>query len=255
MRILSILCLSVLTTTTFTLTSCTKKEDFVSEPLSDYIPLQTGKYITYRLDSLVFTNFGRNIETHRYQVKYVVDAPITDNEGRPAYRVYTYMSDSTGTDSWTPAGTCIITPLSNSIEVTENNFRVVALHLPVRDGFTWKGNIYLPTDPYETLNPTNSYDNGMNDWEFHYDGVMQPVTIQGYTYDSVTTVEQSDDAFNAPVTDVSIYGSKSRSVAMYSKDIGLVYRKYELWEYEPNTSGPSGYYSGFGITLWMVDHN
>ena len=39
--------------------SCSNKtEPFVSEPLSDYIPLQTGKYITYRLDSLVFTNFG-----------------------------------------------------------------------------------------------------------------------------------------------------------------------------------------------------
>src|SRR5258706_2029202 len=194
MRIISILCLSALAITAFIFISCSKTDTFVSEPLSDYMPLQPGKYITYRLDSLVFTNFGSNIETHRYQVKHVVDAQIMDNQGRPAYRIYAYLSDSTGSDAWTPYGTYIITPLANSIEVTENNLRVVAMHLPIKDGFTWKGNIYLPTDPYESLNPFNSYDNGMNDWEFHYDGGIEPsASIQGHAYDSVCTVEQSDE--------------------------------------------------------------
>jgi hypothetical protein len=254
MRILSTL--SLLIITTFTFISCSKKDDFASEPLSDYMPLQPGKYVTYRLDSLVFVNFGRNIETHRYQIKYVVDAQITDNEGRPAYRVYAYITDSIGTDAWTPYSTIVITPLTNSIEVTENSLRTVALHLPIKDGFTWKGNIYLPNDPYESLNPFNSYDNGMADWDFHYDGTIGgPDLIQGHAYDSVLTVEQSDEAFNAPVTDVAVYGSRSRSVEKYSKNIGLIYRKYELWEYEPNTSGPSPFYTGFGITQWMIDHN
>jgi len=35
----------------------------------------------------------------------------------------------------------------------------------------------------------------------------------------------------------------------------MVYRKYELWEYQPNISGPNPYSTGFGITLWMIDHN
>lgn len=256
MRSISTLCLSLLIIFTYTFVSCSKKEDFVSDPLSDYIPLQIGKYITYRLDSLVFTGFGRNIETHRYQVKYVVDAQITDNQGRPAYRIYSYISDSTGTEPWTPSGTSVITPLSNSIEVTENNLRVVALHLPVRDGFTWKGNIYLPADPYESLNPSNNYDNGMNDWDFYYDGGIEPSeSILGHTYDSVCTVEQIDEVTNvgasAPVIVDTIYGSKSRSVDKYSKGVGLVYRKYELWSFEPSGK----IYTGFGVTLWMVDHN
>ncbi|HLG39444.1 MAG TPA: hypothetical protein VI461_07240, partial [Chitinophagaceae bacterium] len=79
--------LGLVAVTIITFISCSKKEEFTSEPLSDYIPLQTGKYITYRLDSMVFTNFGRNTEIHRYQVKHEIDAELTDNLGRPAWRV------------------------------------------------------------------------------------------------------------------------------------------------------------------------
>lgn len=74
--------------------SCNEKEEFVTEQLNEYIPLQVGKYITYRIDSLVFTNFGRTIETRRYQVKEQVDAQITDNLGRPSFRIYRYLRDS-----------------------------------------------------------------------------------------------------------------------------------------------------------------
>ena len=62
----------------FFITSCEKEtEEFKTEAIADYLPLAVGKYITYRLDSTVFTNFGTVEETHRYQVKHVVDAQIT----------------------------------------------------------------------------------------------------------------------------------------------------------------------------------
>jgi hypothetical protein len=257
MKFISTLCLSLLVIITFTLFSCSDKtEEFVSEPLSDYIPLQLGKYITYRIDSLVFTNFGRDIEIHKYQVKHVVDAQITDNLGRPSYRIFTYLSDSTGMEGWTPNGSYFITPVTNQMEVIENNLRVIKLHQPIRDGYEWKGNAYLPIDPYDSRDPLNSYDFGMNEWDFYYDGEAEPaVSIQGQTYNDVFTVEQRDDAFNAPVAIDDVYGFKNRSIEKYSKNIGLVYREYELWEYEPNTSGSSPYYKGFGITMWMIDHN
>jgi hypothetical protein len=34
-----------------------------------------------------------------------------------------------------------------------------------------------------------------------------------------------------------------------------VYRDYVILEYEPNTTGPEPYYRGFGISMWMIDHN
>ncbi len=44
----------------FLLASC-KKENatFTTASVSDYFPLQVGKYITYDLDSTVFTNFNQ----------------------------------------------------------------------------------------------------------------------------------------------------------------------------------------------------
>ena len=49
----------------FFITSCEKEtEEFKTEAIADYLPLAVGKYINYRLDSTVFTNFGRNEEIH-----------------------------------------------------------------------------------------------------------------------------------------------------------------------------------------------
>ena len=123
---MTVIRLILLQVTFITLFSCShKSEEFVSEKLSDYLPLQPGKYITYRLDSLVYTSFGTISETHRYQAKYVVDAQITDNLGRPSYRVYTYLRDSAGTQSWTATGTFFVTPLTNQIECGFHCFRAI----------------------------------------------------------------------------------------------------------------------------------
>src|SRR5215831_15425835 len=152
----------------FSFFSCSKEtEVYQSAALSDYYPLQVGKYITYRVDSTIFTNFGRTTQIHSYQVKHVIDAQLSDNLGRPAYRVFRYIRDTAGTQPWSPNGSYFITPLSQSIEVDENNLRVIKMHLPVKDGFTWKGNSYLPVDAYSTFY-TFSNDDYMSFWDFTF---------------------------------------------------------------------------------------
>ena len=254
MRFRFTIILSLLVITIFTFVSCSKKEEFIVEPLSDYIPLQKGKYITYRLDSMVFTNFGRNTEIHKYQARHMIDSLLTDNLGRPAWRVYTYIRDSAGTQLWTPNGSYFITPLPNQVEVIEDNLRVMKLHSPLKEGYSWKGNMYLPDEPYRGTFDFNN-DNDMEDWEFYYDIFESSTSYSGQNYTDVHTVIQQDDSFNVPIADISKYGYKTLSVEKYSKSIGMVFRQYELWEYQPNTSGPSPYKTGFGVTMWMIDHN
>lgn len=255
MRIFSPVRLSLLAILSTAFFSCNEKEEFAAEALADYIPLTAKKYITYRLDSMVFTNFGRETEIHKYQVKHIIDTLITDNIGRPSYRVYRYLSDSTGTQPWQPAGSYFITPLSDQVEVIEDNLRFIKIHSPIRNGFSWKGNKYLPADPYSTLfNFSN--DDSMEDWDYYFDGEANSFTYGGINYSDVFSIEQIDEAFNVPITTPTAYAAKSRSVEKYSKNIGLVYREYELWEYQPNPGGSGGpYKTGFGITMWMVDHN
>ena len=239
--------------------SCKKEvEEFTSEPLSNYIPLQAGKYITYRIDSTVFPNFGRNEEIRKYQVKHVIDKQITDNLGRPSYLVYRYISnlnDTLGTPAvWTPNGSYFITPLSQKIEVIEDNLRFLKLHLPVKAGYSWKGNSYLPDDPYFSFY-NFSNDDAMADWDYYFDIFESTFSYRGRNYLNVFTIEEEDEAINVPITNVNAYASITRAVEKYAKNIGLVYREYALWEYQPNPGGSGPYKTGFGIRMWMVDSN
>ncbi len=255
MRILHIPRLILLALVSSFFFSCNEKEELVSEPLSDYMPLAVGKYITYRIDSLVFPNFGRSTEVHAYQVKHQVEALTNDNIGNPLYKVYRYLRDSAGTQPWQAAGSYFITPLGDQVETAEDNLRVIKLHLPLKSGFSWKGNRYLPTDPFGPIYNFSNDDN-MADWDFFYDGNAASFSYGGQNYSNVFTVEQVDESFNVPITSPGSYAAQSRSVERYSKSIGMVFRQFEIWEYQPNTGGSGGpYKTGFGITMWMIDHN
>jgi hypothetical protein len=257
MKFLTIIRYNIIVLTSISLLSCSgKKEVFETEALADYMPLAVGKSITYRLDSLVFTNFGRKTETHAYQLKNVIDAKLIDNEGHESYRVYRYMRDSAGLQPWQATGSYSITVLADQIELTDDNLRVIKMHMPLKNGFAWKGNKFLPPDPYGAKFINFSNDNGMSDWDFYYDGEPAAFSYKGKNYTDVLTVEQENFSDNFPILNTAIYAANTRSVERYSKTIGLVYREYELWEYQPNTGNPGGpYKAGFGIKMWMIDHN
>lgn len=232
-----------------------EKEEYVTEPLSDYMPLEAGKYITYRLDSLVFVDFQRFPEIHKYQVKHVVDAETTDNLGRRSYRIYRFLNNENGTGEWVPDGTYFITPLEHRVEVVEDNLRMIKLQSPIREGTSWKGNTYLPHDPYDPFGYNFSNDDDMQNWEFYFQLFESSTTVNDQTYNDVYSIEQQNDFSNVPIADPLSYGYKNRAAEKYARGIGLVYREYEMWEYQPNLSGPDPYYSGFGVTMWMIDHN
>jgi hypothetical protein len=240
----------------FCFTSCEKEtEEFKTDTIADYMPLTVGKYITYRLDSTVFTNFQRNIEIHKYQVKHVVDAQVPDNLGRPSFRILRYLRDSTGTQPWVENGTYFITPLADQAEVIEDNLRFIKLHLPFKLNTDWKGNKYLADRPYASLY-TFSNDDGMNDWDYNMEKFDETASIGGKAINDVFTIFQIDEKMNAPVTNYTVPGWRTLATEQYAKNIGLVSRDYILWEYQPNTNGVGiGPTYGFGIKMWMIDHN
>jgi len=252
-----------LASTSILIFSCAKKvelvddTDFQKDRLTELImPLQPEKYITYRVDSTVFTNFGRSTEVHKYQVKHVVDAQVADNLDRPSFRIFRYIRDSAGTQPWRANGSYFITVLDDQVEVIEDNLRVVKLSIPVRNGSQWPGNNHLPSDPYGAFYGFSN-DDAMAAWEFAIDGDMQPsMTVEGRTYTDTYTVLENDE--KDPVTAPSDYGSVSFAKEIYSKNIGLVYRELVLWEQQPNLIAPNvydPYKIGFGIKMWMIARN
>lgn len=234
---------------------CKKETEELSvEPLSDYLPTQTGKYIIYQLDSTVFTNFGTSVELRSYQEKHEVDAEFTDGEGRTAYRVFRFLRAADGTGPWAPAGTFAIIPQRNSVEVIENNLRFVRLAAPVKAEGTWKGNRFLPDEPY-TGTFAFSNDDNMADWDFTYTNTGESINLNGQVINDVITVEQINESANAPVVLPGAYGFINYSLAQYAKGIGLVYEEVTMWEYQPNPGGNSGYRTGFGVKRSIIEHN
>lgn len=240
----------------FFLTSCQNtNENFVTDNITDYfIPLQTGKYITYRLDSTVFVKSGASIEIHKYQVKHTVQQQIMDNLGNRSYLIHRTISNETGTGPWVDNGNYWVTPTENRIEVIENNLRYVPLRMPLKTGFTWKGNSMMPGSPYK---PLFNMDTGsdINTWDFVYTS-FGDTTVQNNNYKNVWSVSHSNFILNIPPTANTSIGAKEVSSEKYAKGIGLVFKDFQLYEYQgPHADNPQPSYNGFGITLWMIDHN
>lgn len=235
----------------FGIVGCEKKDDFVSEPLSDYLNLKIGSFVRYRLDSTRFINFGQKDTVIKYQAKDVVDAEIVDGLGRPSYRVIRYLRDTAGLEAWRPDGTYMITPTRESVEIIENNFRYLKLKLPIVEGFSWKGNSYISTQSSDK----DWVYRFMDDWDYTYENVGQPFNVlNNQTVASTVTVSQRDDLAGFP-NDPGLYSEYTFSKEVYGKGIGLVYRDFLHWEYQPPTGGNPGYKEGFGIKLVMIDHN
>ena len=238
----------------FIFSACSsEKEDLQLDSYNEYLPFQVGKYITYRLDSTVFTMQGRAEETHSYHEKHVIDAEITDNLGRPSYRVFRYIRDTAGLQPWTPSGSYFITPLSNSVEVIDDNLRIVKLANPIKEFGSWNGNRYLYYEPYTSLYNFSNDDN-MFDWTYTIDGKGETETYFGKTYTDVITIVGADESLNVPITQPDSYASRSLSVEKYAKDLGLIFQEFILWEYQPNP-GSSPYKVGFGVKRTIIDNN
>lgn len=235
------------------LLSCEKQvEDYQLESVEDYLPLQPGKYRTYRTDSTVFTNFGRNVETHSYEEKNVVDALITDAAGKPAYRINRFMKPVNGS-TWAAAGTYMISVNAKTAEVVENNLRIVKLSQPLKTESSWKGNSYLPEKPYSSMYNFLSIAD-LKDWNYQITSSGETLSLNGKTFNDVVTITAIDASYNYPVTTNQAFAFRTYAVEKYSKGVGLVYQELVMWEYQPVTASNPGYL-GFGVKRSLIDFN
>ncbi len=231
--------------------ACKKETEELKTPaLSEYVPLEVGKYIIYQLDSFRYLPFSTQGITISYQAKFLVDAAITDNLDRPAYRIVRFIR-KTAADVWQPDNSFTAVNTGNTYEFTDENMRFLKLHEPISNGFSWKGNSYI--------NTTSQFTDFrfLDGWDYMYDSVDAPLTLGAINFDSTVKVAQRDEVLNDP-GDPGSYSEINYAVEYYAKGIGLVYKRFLHSEYQPpTTSGGSGYYSDAtkGFTLTIIDHN
>jgi hypothetical protein len=212
--------------------------------------MQVGKYITYRLDSTVYLSLNTVKAIKSYIVQDWVDAEITDNLGRKAYRIRRLIRSNFDTTQWTDNATFVATPLDKSLEYVDNNLRFIRLQEPIRDNFTWKGNSYINSFTDQDL----QY---LDNWEYFYENTNQPFTVGGKSFPETVLVNQRDEVINNPDDKTTIF-SVNRSSEVFAKGIGLVYKDFlhETWQ-PPNSTSPGGFYepNSYGIRLTYLNHN
>lgn len=241
----------------FAFISCEKKTEILQTTvLSEYLPMEVGKYIHYQLDSTLFVDFGQKDTVISYDARDVVEGQISDNLGRPGYRVVRYLRDllSTSDADWKPTLTYWVIPTRESIEVSENNLRFQKLRLPISEGFNWHGNSYLPGTPFYELYQFSN-DEDMDLWDYTYEQVDQSVVIDEKMYDNTVSVVQVADSSNVPITYPDGLAYRNYWVEQYAKDIGMIYKEISMWEYQPPNAGNPGFRSGFGLKMTIIDHN
>lgn len=235
---------------TLIFSACKKDPEVItSDAISDFAPLAVGKYITYQLDSLVYQNFGTSKTIISYQVKYEVSDLVKDNLDRPAYRITRYIRKA-ASNQWVPDNSFSAINTGLSLEFIENNMRFLKMKLPIKDGYSWKGNSYIDTYSF------NSDVKYLDDWDYMYDSLNTPITLGNITLDNTVKVDQRDEIIGNP-SDPNSYSEINYSSENYAKGIGMVYRRMVHLEYQPPTPGTGGAFSdgSFGITLTMIDHN
>jgi hypothetical protein len=224
--------IGLVTLISIVLFSCKESEVLQFEDAKEYLPMVVGKSITYKLDSTNYIGYTVNPTISSYYVKDSVEAKITDNLGRPSFRVVRYLTKLLTNPTWTPISTMMVTVLDKSIEVNENNLRYIKLQNPVKQDFSWKG----------------------NSWEYQYNAIKDSKTYNTLTFPETVTVNQADATDGIP-TDPNGYSERNYSIEVYAKTVGLVYKEFLHWSYQPPSGTTPGYRSGYGIKLSVVAKN
>jgi hypothetical protein len=229
------------------MSNCTKTQIESTPPtisMSNYYPLTVGKWIHYRLDSTVYTSLNTIKTVRTYYILDSIEAKITDNNGNDLFRIRRMMRDNIDTTRWKDNATFLVTPSSTSIQFSENNLKFTKLVNPVREFISWKGN--------SAIDVADNFLRFYENWDYTYENVGQPLTINNINFPETITVNQIDQT-NGDPNNKNYYYSITKSSEIYAKGIGLVYKNflYEVWQptaknYESNC---------YGVKLTIKSHN
>lgn len=230
------------------ITSCTKKDVISSSVKAEnYYPVLQSKVWVYRLDSTAIPDFGASLVVHSYHVKDSVASSFFDNTNRLSWIVYRFITDTLEQTPWQSLSTYYITPTATNIEVLDdNNLRFIKLVTPVVKNKTWQGNSYIDT---RSINSQYQYLDG---WNYTYTSVDSPFTALAGIMDSTVTILQQDETSPEGAFNPDYFQQRDYSIEVYAKGIGLVYKDFLHWIWQPDPQ-PGAYQDGsYGIRLNLI---
>lgn len=201
-----------------------------------YFPLDTGKYLTYAVDSISSYNSNNKKDTVTYQLKELVADTFYDADNELSYRLELYRR-ADNNSPWAIDRVWYEKKTTYNVQKVEDDIRFIKLVFPPKQDGTWNGNIYVPTtEPYRDF----------QNWNYHYESVDVPYTINSFSFDSSITVIGVND---------STFVDKRLRKEVYAKNLGMVYQEWELKTKQTFGSWDTGQWRGFSIRMRLIDHN
>lgn len=225
--------------------SC-KKPDERPAPLpveQKYYPLEKGKWIIYDVDSTIWDDTFCVERFYNYQIRHYIADTFTNERGVPSYRVETSIRRKVE-EPFVSHRVFYATNTGVTLETVQDQARFIKLVFPVEEGRTWEGNNYIPSD-----DPQFSF---YDKWVYEYQDVEQSFNTGLKVFDNTVSVEQIDEAVSDPELFPLEFASRTSSREVYAADVGLIYREFIRWTYDPNGTECR---KGVGVVMRAVDHN
>jgi len=244
------LIVSLLVLMAVTVIACKEKEVLTYPALTDYYSLKVGRTYTYRMDSIVPSNFGASLVTKYYLAKDSVESQYTDPQGRTSFRIFRYITDTFQSQPWRYIATYVAS-FDNSkrwVEYLDNNLRYIVLREPITEGFSWKGNSFIDTKSGSSV---LKY---MDEWDYTYQDISSPFTVRKGKFDTTISVVQVNEVPPASSFNPTQYFQSDYSIEVYAKGVGLIYKDFlhKTWNFNSGTwSWEDGSY---GIRLNLVSY-
>jgi hypothetical protein len=229
----------------------TCKDESIPVPVDEslaYFPLQPGKYIEYRMDSVIFdvVSGKKTKDTTISYIREMVADTFTDLAGRKTFRLERFYKKGP-TDPWTIHGvwTAQLTP--NGFERTEDNLKFIKMIFPMVPDQEFNGLVYIDTEaPYYIADePVTIY----RQWGFQkVQKTNQKERVGLFDLDQVATVLLNNSRNVI---------EKRYAVEKYAKGIGMVYKEMQILDCQscPGNTLDTEAERGFILRQIMTAHN
>lgn len=179
----------------------------------EYFPLESGQYSIYAVQEDQYVLQAAPIQRN-YQIKEVVGSAYTDVAGQTAYRLIRYRR-ATDNQPWQADSVWSTRLVTNEAIRTENGQDFVSLLFPISGGSSWNGN------RYNTFGPD----------EYEIRNAGQPFRVLEKSFNETVTVVAQDD---------STLVSQEKRIAVYARQIGLIYKERTYRKFCTTNSGCIG---------------
>lgn len=185
----------------------------------NYIPLTEGSWYEYRLDSTIFNDFDNSVTEKHWDLRIEIGETINEGEGDELVKINRFLRPANTSQHFTFDKVWFAKIVNNRLVTFEDNLHFIKLVFPVIEGKTWFGNQFIAPQGNDNPNTSTQF---YSNWEYSYESVGQPETVQNTNYSDVVHVNQANE--------VGGPGAIQHFVAdeWYAYNIGLIKKRMEI---------------------------